>query len=51
MDALSLAVLLVLAAVASYVQTLTGFALGLLFMGGVGLTAVVELPDAGYRAA
>jgi len=46
MDALSLAVLLVLAAVASYVQTLTGFALGLLFMGGVGLTAVVPLPDA-----
>lgn len=46
MDATSLAVLLLLAAVASYVQTLTGFALGLLFMGGVGLTGVAPLPDA-----
>ena len=42
----SLAVLLLLAAGASYVQTLTGFALGLLFMGGVGLTGAVPLPDA-----
>lgn len=46
MDSASLAVLLLLAAGASYVQTLTGFALGLLFMGGVGLTGVVPLPDA-----
>lgn len=46
MGMLSLAVLLLLAAGASYVQTLTGFALGLLFMGGVGLTGVVALPDA-----
>jgi uncharacterized membrane protein YfcA len=46
MDTASLAVLLLLAAGASYVQTLTGFALGLLMMGGVGLTGVVPLPDA-----
>jgi uncharacterized membrane protein YfcA len=46
MSVSSLAVLLLLAAGASYVQTLTGFALGLLFMGGVGLTGVVPLPDA-----
>ncbi|RDL46833.1 hypothetical protein BLJAPNOD_06351 [Ensifer sp. M14] len=46
MDTVSLAVLLLLAAGASYVQTLTGFALGLLMMGGVGLTGVVPLEDA-----
>jgi len=46
MDTASLVVLLLLAAGASYVQTLTGFALGLLMMGGVGLTGVVPLPDA-----
>jgi len=46
MNMSNLAVLLLLAAGASYVQTLTGFALGLLFMGGVGLTGVMPLPDA-----
>ncbi|MDL2401936.1 hypothetical protein [Rhizobium mayense] len=34
-----------LAGAAAYVQTLTGFAFGLLPMGGVGLTAVMPLPD------
>lgn len=46
MESGQLAVLLALAAGASYVQTLTGFALGLLMMGGVGLTGAVSLPDA-----
>lgn len=46
MEIASLVILLLLAAGASYVQTLTGFALGLLMMGGVGLTGVVPLPDA-----
>lgn len=35
-----------IAGVAAYVQTLTGFAFGLLLMGGVGLTSVMPLPDA-----
>lgn len=35
-----------IAAAAAYVQTLTGFALGLLVMGAVGLTGLVALPDA-----
>jgi uncharacterized membrane protein YfcA len=42
----SLVALLALAAVAAYVQTLTGFALGLVLMGGVGLTGLLPLPDA-----
>ncbi|BCH25144.1 TSUP family transporter [Mesorhizobium sp. L-8-3] len=46
MDAGGLAILLCLAAVAAYTQTLTGFALGLILMGGVGLTGVIALPDA-----
>lgn len=46
MDPVSLAVLLALAAIAAYVQTLTGFALGLIIMGGVGLTGVIGLPEA-----
>lgn len=46
MDPFSLAVLLALAAIAAYVQTLTGFALGLIMMGGVGLTGVIGLPEA-----
>jgi len=46
MDASNLILLLLLAALASYVQTLTGFALGLLFMGGVGLLGILPLPDA-----
>lgn len=46
---MSLAVLigfLLLTAVAAYAQTLTGFAFGLIAMGGVGLTGLLSLPDA-----
>lgn len=46
MEISGLAILLVLAAIAAYVQTLTGFALGLIMMGGVGLTGVISLPEA-----
>jgi len=46
MDATSLIILLMLVALASYIQTLTGFALGLIFMGGVGLTNTLPLADA-----
>ncbi|PDT39719.1 MULTISPECIES: sulfite exporter TauE/SafE family protein [Sinorhizobium] len=46
MDPAGLAGLLTLAAVAAYVQTLTGFAFGLIMMGGVGLTGMLGLPDA-----
>lgn len=35
-----------LAAAAAYAQTLTGFAFGLITMGGVGLTGLLSLPDA-----
>jgi len=37
---------LVLAGAAAYAQTLTGFAFGLITMGGVGLTGLLSLPDA-----
>lgn len=46
MEAGQLAGLLALAAVAAYVQTLTGFAFGLMVMGGVGLTGIVSIEDA-----
>lgn len=46
MDAASLAWLLVLAGVAAYVQTLTGFAFGLLMMGAIGMFGLIPLPDA-----
>ncbi|GLQ57546.1 sulfite exporter TauE/SafE family protein [Devosia nitrariae] len=46
MDAASLAGLLLLASVAAYIQTLTGFAFGLVMMGGIGLTGLMSLPDA-----
>ena len=46
MDAASLAGLLVLAGIATYIQTLTGFAFGLVMMGGTGLTGLMSLPDA-----
>ncbi|WP_312222790.1 sulfite exporter TauE/SafE family protein [Rhizobium rhizoryzae] len=46
MDPLSLAGLLAIAFVAAYTQTLTGFALGLIMMGGVGLTGIIPLTDA-----
>lgn len=41
-----LAGLLVLAGVAAYMQTLTGFALGLIMMGGIGLSGLMPLPEA-----
>lgn len=41
-----LAVFLALAAVAAYVQTVTGFAFGLIMMGGVALVHLLPLPDA-----
>ena len=37
---------LALTGVAAYTQTLTGFAFGLITMGGVGLTGLLSLPDA-----
>jgi uncharacterized membrane protein YfcA len=46
MDAGSLLGLLLLAGLAAYMQTLTGFALGLVMMGGVGLSGLLPLPDA-----
>ena len=38
--------LLLLTGVAAYAQTLTGFAFGLITMGGVGLTGLLSLPEA-----
>lgn len=46
MDWLSLVVLLTLAGAAAYVQTLTGFAFGLLMMAGIGLLNIIPLNDA-----
>ena len=46
MSGAELAGFLVLAGVAAYVQTLTGFAFGLLMMGGVGVSGLMSLPDA-----
>jgi uncharacterized protein len=46
MDLLNIALVLVLAGVAAYVQTLTGFAFGLLMMGGIGILGLLSLPDA-----
>jgi uncharacterized protein len=37
---------LALTGIAAYIQTLTGFAFGLITMGGVGLTGLLSLPDA-----
>jgi len=45
-SAAGLAGLLVLAGVAAYMQTLTGFALGLIMMGGIGLSGLMPLPEA-----
>ncbi|MBB4953525.1 putative membrane protein YfcA [Agrobacterium vitis] len=42
----SLGGLLLLAAIAAYMQTLTGFAFGLIMMGGIGLTGVIPLREA-----
>ncbi len=38
--------LLAIVAVAAYIQTVTGFALGLVLMGGIGLTGILPLQDA-----
>lgn len=46
MDLASLGGLLLLAAIAAYMQTLTGFAFGLIMMGGIGLTGVIPLREA-----
>ncbi|EHS53551.1 protein of unknown function DUF81 [Rhizobium sp. PDO1-076] len=46
MSAAGLAGLLALAGVAAYMQTLTGFALGLIMMGGIGLCGLMPLPEA-----
>ncbi|MDF2799520.1 MAG: hypothetical protein K0R85_2264 [Devosia sp.] len=46
MDPLNIAVLLVLAGAAAYVQTITGFAFGLLMMGGIGILGLLPLPEA-----
>ncbi|NEJ02580.1 TSUP family transporter [Rhizobium ruizarguesonis] len=46
MSTAGLAGLLVLAGLAAYMQTLTGFALGLIMMGGIGLSGVMPLPEA-----
>lgn len=46
MTPLETAGFVLMAGVAAYVQTLTGFAFGLLLMGGVGLTAVMPLREA-----
>ena len=46
MDAASLVWLLVVAGAAAYVQTLTGFAFGLLMMGAIGMFSLIPLPDA-----
>lgn len=46
MSLIALTGFLLLTAVAAYAQTLTGFAFGLITMGGVGLTGLLSLPDA-----
>lgn len=46
MDLASLFIILLLAGAAAYVQTLTGFAFGLLMMGGIGMMGLIPLPDA-----
>lgn len=46
MSIATLAGFLLLAGAAAYVQTLTGFAFGLITMGGIGLSGLISLPDA-----
>lgn len=46
MDIAGFAALLVLSALAAYMQTLTGFAQGLIMMGGIGLFGLMPLPQA-----
>ncbi|MGX5734297.1 TSUP family transporter [Bosea thiooxidans] len=46
MSLIALIGFLLLTGIAAYAQTLTGFAFGLITMGGVGLTGLLSLPDA-----
>ncbi len=46
MTVLSLVGLVAFAGLAAYMQTVTGFAMGLVMMGGMGLTGILRLPDA-----
>lgn len=46
MEPASLAAFLVIAGVAAYVQTMTGFAFGLVMMGALALAGLMPLPDA-----
>ena len=46
MEPLSIFALLVLATIAAYIQTITGFAFGLLMMGGIGILRLLPLPNA-----
>lgn len=46
MTPLALVELIAITSVAAYVQTTTGFAIGLVTMGGIGLTGLMDLPDA-----
>src|SRR3954452_1971498 len=46
MSAAILTGFLALTGVAAYAQTLTGFAFGLITMGGIGLTGLIPLPPA-----
>jgi uncharacterized membrane protein YfcA len=46
MEPLSITLLLLLAGAAAYIQTITGFAFGLLMMGGIGMLGLISLPDA-----
>lgn len=46
MDPVTLIWIVLLAGAAAYVQTLTGFAFGLLMMGAIGMLGLVPLPDA-----
>ncbi|WP_426230359.1 TSUP family transporter [Pararhizobium sp. DWP3-4] len=50
MNAAGLAGLLVLSGIAAYMQTLTGFAFGLILMGGIGLFSLMPLPEAAVLA-
>lgn len=46
MPGMALAEFLALACIAAYIQTMTGFAFGLVMMGGIGLAGLLPLPDA-----
>lgn len=46
MDPVNIAALLLLAGLAAYMQTLTGFALGLIMMGGIALGSIMPIDEA-----